>query len=797
MAAVDLMGAWFLKLLQRLVVRIGYRSLARFTLLFMGLLIFWLGLQNAVRELRGSRGFLLVLLALSLSWLVARWRSPGWVGAGALLLSGLIVVLIVSGNLDAAAAKVLRAAGETRLVRTGEWQWALDSRQLVAALVELGGGIGVLLTRFGEWLAELLRGNAQDPLGRALFWAMLLWTTAAYSAWALRRWEHPLAAFFPAGALLGAVTVYTGSPVGYVLLYLQLYLILQALQAFFARERRWEQGGFDAPDIYLEVGLLTLGVSLALVFLAMLIPSVSVSAIATTVYEWANPQAEQEVAGALGLQPGEPAASVFDRTRFGGLAREHLIGAGPELAEQPVFSVTLVGFSSSAADLDASTDLHDARSQVPLYWRGFVYDRYTGYGWATSAYQQEQFEAGSSLETLAQFSEAQGGVLRQAVRKFEPADTYLYYHGDLVAADAYYQLAVRPPADVFAGWIANEAYMVDAQVTFEDAETLRNAGRVYPDWVTARYLQLPDNIPSRVYNLALDLTAQEPTAYDRAVAIESYLRTFPYTLDLPTPPAGREIADYFLFELQRGYCDYYATAMVVLARAAGLPARLVVGYARGTWQPDAQSWLVTAAEAHSWVEVYFPGDGWVVFEPTAGREAIQRIDNISAPEILPESAPLPPLVTDGGGWFRLPSPLQLLMFFLGLAALGGAVFVGFWSWRLRRMPVDEVMGRLYNRLWIHARHLELALPPGATPLEVSRSLANGLPAAARTGEPGERLLDFLSWVGRVYSRGIYSQHQFTDAEKIRAVRSWLWLDWKMRLARWQVRWARRDSHSVE
>jgi transglutaminase-like putative cysteine protease len=81
-----------------------------------------------------------------------------------------------------------------------------------------------------------------------------------------------------------------------------------------------------------------------------------------------------------------------------------------------------------------------------------------------------------------------------------------------------------------------------------------------------------------VLALARDLTATEPTPFDRARAIEAYLRTYPYTLDLPSPKLDRDVVDYFLFDLRQGYCDYYATSMVVLARAAGLPARLAVGY---------------------------------------------------------------------------------------------------------------------------------------------------------------------------------------------------------------------------
>ena len=151
---------------------------------------------------------------------------------------------------------------------------------------------------------------------------------------------------------------------------------------------------------------------------------------------------------------------------------------------------------------------------------------------------------------------------------------------------------------------------------------MRESPSVYPDWVASQFLSLPDSVPARVLALARDLTASASTPYDRALAIENYLREFPYTLEVDAPPPGRDVADYFLFDLKQGYCDYYATSMVVLARAAGLPARLVIGYANGAYDFESAQYIVTENYAHSWVEIYFANIGWVEFEPTASQPAI-------------------------------------------------------------------------------------------------------------------------------------------------------------------------------
>ncbi len=196
----------------------------------------------------------------------------------------------------------------------------------------------------------------------------------------------------------------------------------------------------------------------------------------------------------------------------------------------------------------------------------------------------------------------------QEVQKQGNAGELLFAAGTLVTVDHDFNVAWRsqPDGDLFGASVQSKTYRVASRVSTAGEVELRLAGSNYPEWIRARYLALPNDIPDRVLVLARDLTATAPTLFDRARAIEAYLRHFPYTLDLTTPPPNRDIVDYFLFDLKRGYCDYYATAMVVLARAAGLPARLVVGYATGTYDPSQARYVVTEADAHSWVEVYFP-----------------------------------------------------------------------------------------------------------------------------------------------------------------------------------------------
>ena len=131
----------------------------------------------------------------------------------------------------------------------------------------------------------------------------------------------------------------------------------------------------------------------------------------------------------------------------------------------------------------------------------------------------------------------------------------------------------------------------------------------------SRYVFLPKTVPARVAELTEELVRGRLTPFDKAVAIEEYLRTLPYAMDVPATPPGRDFVDYYLFDLKRGYCTYSATAMTVMLRTAGIPARWVQGFAVEP-VPGKTSLDVPYANAHAWVEAYFPGSGWFTFDPT-------------------------------------------------------------------------------------------------------------------------------------------------------------------------------------
>jgi transglutaminase-like putative cysteine protease len=150
-------------------------------------------------------------------------------------------------------------------------------------------------------------------------------------------------------------------------------------------------------------------------------------------------------------------------------------------------------------------------------------------------------------------------------------------------------------------------------------EELQSSSGEIPAGVASRYLQLPELDP-RIPKLAEELTSRSKNNIERAAAIESYLFRFKYTLELPSEKVKDPLAN-FLFVRKEGHCEYFASAMAIMLRTLGIPSRIVTGFHGGEFNELTGNYIIRAKDAHSWVEAYFPGVGWVTFDPTpAGAE---------------------------------------------------------------------------------------------------------------------------------------------------------------------------------
>lgn len=238
--------------------------------------------------------------------------------------------------------------------------------------------------------------------------------------------------------------------------------------------------------------------------------------------------------------------------------------------------------------------------------------------------------------------------------------------------------------------------VIDQNLT---ADLLRTAPPQAPEDVAERFLQLPE-IPERVRRLAQELTGASPTPYDRARQLQDFFRSsFTYSLSVDNGHDNAAL-ERFLFDTRSGYCEQFAGAFAVMARAINLPARVAVGFTPGQPNEDG-AFVVRDLNAHAWPEVYLDGFGWVAFEPTPGRGApftesytgvaeAQDETPLEGPEATPTTPPttavpgaattsLPDLGFDdpGGGDATEPAPAsrRILFVLLGLAAVGAIAWL--------------------------------------------------------------------------------------------------------------------------
>ncbi|MFZ0797547.1 MAG: DUF3488 and transglutaminase-like domain-containing protein [Terriglobales bacterium] len=266
---------------------------------------------------------------------------------------------------------------------------------------------------------------------------------------------------------------------------------------------------------------------------------------------------------------------------------------------------------------------NDLQGGYDLKWRGVALSDFDGRVWTNSYHQTQLRPARDGSYRLAPPVDprdalaAAGRSIRYRVL-MEPVGTNVFFLAErpqslrgnfrLVTADAggaVYNLEADHPIN---------RYEAESQLPVIDSEELRLAANTAPLGLE-KYLELPP-LDSRISKLAEEITAQAPSNYDKAVALEQYLSThFGYTLQLPRTLPQDPLAN-FLFERKTGHCEYFASSMAVMLRSLHIPSRIVTGFHGGEFNDLTGQYVVRARDAHSWVEAYFPGSGWISFDPT-------------------------------------------------------------------------------------------------------------------------------------------------------------------------------------
>ena len=383
--------------------------------------------------------------------------------------------------------------------------------------------------------------------------------------------------------------------------------------------------------------------------------------------------------------------------------------------------------------------------------RGTSYDVYTGTGWKIGKRDTQRVNGGELGVTAqaGQYKERVPAILQVQVKD-----------GDNTILSAGTPLGTNRDARVetpngFGGDIEQirslrglqngDTYNTLGSQSKATPEQLQAATTAYPAWVTDRYLGLPGDLQQRVRAEAARVASGGQTPYDKALLLEEFLRGFPYNLQVPATPPKRDAVDYFLFDLKAGYFDYNASAMAVMLRTLGIPARVAVGYVLDPARANETTYTVRRDDAYSWVEVFFPEYGWINFNPTpdrpsssggfggdAGSDVFSGIDlggvfsgdpNILPTDLPPEvQAPLtaaPTNAPQARSWLWL----WVLLALAAVAASGALGTRLAWNWGLGGL---QGRARLWAKLHRLAGWAGLGGRPQETPREWSRRLGSAV-----------------------------------------------------------------------
>ena len=273
----------------------------------------------------------------------------------------------------------------------------------------------------------------------------------------------------------------------------------------------------------------------------------------------------------------------------------------------------------------------DTVGRYDLHWRGVALDDFDGHFWSKP---REQFVlqrwpdnsfAVPQLQDASLDSHSKPVSARQQLIHYrvlmEPIGTNVFFVAPWArSVSGAYRLVSADSGGAVYNFDTQRSvsrYEADSDIATTPVEELRTAGQNVPPQIAASYLRLPAVDP-RVPRLAAQITATAHNNYDKAAALEQYLRTrLGYALELPRTPPKDPIAN-FLFERKQGHCEYFASSMAVMLRTLGIPSRVVNGFRSDEFNDLTANYVVRAKDAHAWVEAYFPGYGWQTFDPTPG-----------------------------------------------------------------------------------------------------------------------------------------------------------------------------------
>jgi len=497
-------------------------------------------------------------------------------------------------------------------------QWTLVIDQHASLEEQFASVAGRLFFSTSDFFA---RKPVEDPLFFIALMSITFWIISSWAGFTLVRNQNYLGAVLPSAIGLIIIQNYDNGIPGrlwFLAFFAFIALLLLGRLQFLQNKNSWRvRRIFLSPDNSVD---LTSSMAIAaglIIIVAWTVPA-SLSSMKSAVKTWnqiTRPWREftnnmENAVSALESPSGGTRGQYF--------GSELALGRGFPLSDLVMFKVE-------------TPDLPFDQKPPRYYWRGRTYDRFVNGQWYTSGTVREEYSPSvtNPFNVYMQDKPPAHFVFNTGKTTFSllysPAEPIWVSRPGITFA-----IPALNGKDIIA-WHAypalrgGESYQVDAILSNPNRQQLQEAGINYPEWVTQKYLQLPKAFSPRIKELAAEITAGTQTPFEKSLAITRYLReNIKYAPTIPEVPRNKDPLEWVLFEYKQAYCVYYASAEVLMLRSVGVPARMAVGFAEGQHERNSNKFVVRRFDAHAWPEVYFPGIGWVEFEPTAGQRPLDR-----------------------------------------------------------------------------------------------------------------------------------------------------------------------------
>jgi hypothetical protein len=720
--------------------------------------------------------FLLAVVVYSTIWSV---EAANWVENTNILTLTTLIGLIVG----------VVAAKQRRISRWFVHILAVGFGLLLAfwqtAGADYNGSIPAFFHSIHQWILLALSGGTSNDDSIFLFFILALGYLLAYSsAWLVYRTRKPwLMVLANAVVLLINLSNIDDGYIVFLVVFLVASLLLLLRFNLYESSTSWKRKGLRSSDDlgweFMQAGAF---LSLGILIFAWILPWGYINDSASQIWSADNNpwvQLENTWIRLVSVEGGVNASN------HGNFTDTLVLGGNPNLNNDIVFTVKT-----------SDTNLFDQ------YLASLSYDTYDGRsGWSLGtmqplALQANQIAANSSQDLRA---------VQQSITVVNPPGeqhAYLFGASQIASTNQSAQLLLDKANSSVISWLrpngklaAGNKYTVTSYVSAADIKTLQsvplpvNAPSFIPnpnlpdleppvtyyDPATLQtYLQLPKNLDPNIKFLAEQITQQAPTMYDKAVALESYFHShYTYNANISVPP-GQEAVSWFLFRnsSHTGFCNYFSTSMTIMARELGIPARVVEGYTNGKYDVKQNQWVIRGTDAHSWVQIYFAGYGWVNFEPSASFPSFTR-PTVSSNNVVPTGGSTStqvnntrnhqsrlPEETGGVGpnldlnrsqqQAQLRQTISLTFVSLILLCLFGLLCFSIWWRRLYRGY--SLSTQVYGRICKLANWAGISFKPSQTPYEYMQTLAEATPGDALT----------LERLGDIYVRDRWADPNSTE-----------------------------------